>query len=107
MGIDGIFNLIRPILSKMHISSFSGKTIAIDAMSWLYKGCYGCSYELNMQIETSRFLNYIVKMISLLRFYNIKRNNKLNNLNRKRDFFRNFIIFLEKLLKKRMHFFVY
>ena len=53
MGIDGLLKLLDPLVLKEHISSFHDKTAAIDIMSWLYKGCYRCAFELNQNIETN------------------------------------------------------
>lgn len=41
-------------------------------MSWLYKGCYRCAFELNQNIDTNDFLYYIFEMIDLLFYYQIK-----------------------------------
>ena len=40
MGIDGLLNLLKPIALKTHISTFKGKTVGVDILPWLYKGCY-------------------------------------------------------------------
>jgi len=40
MGIDGLLLLLKPMTQKLHISAFQGKTLGIDALPWLYKGCY-------------------------------------------------------------------
>ena len=47
MGIEGLLSFLKPALLSQHISQFKNKTAAIDAKTWLYKGCYSCSYELN------------------------------------------------------------
>jgi len=41
-------------------------------MSWIYKGCYRCAFELNQNIESNNFLYYIFEMIDLLTYYKIK-----------------------------------
>ena len=33
-----------------HISTFRDQRAAIDIMSWIYKGCYRCAFELNRNI---------------------------------------------------------
>ena len=71
MGIDGLLKLLYPIVDKEHISSFANKVAAIDMMSWLYKGCYRCSFEHNQNIESNDFLYYIFEMLEILSFYNI------------------------------------
>lgn len=63
---------LEPVVIKEHISTFQNKTVAIDMMSWLYKGCYRCAFELNQNIDTNDFLYYIFEMIDLLFYYQIK-----------------------------------
>lgn len=41
-------------------------------MSWIYKGCYRCAFEHNQNIESNEFLYYILEMLELLSYYNIK-----------------------------------
>jgi 5'-3' exonuclease len=72
MGIEGLLKFLEPVVIKEHISSFQFQTAAIDIMSWLYKGCYRCAYELNQNIESNNFLYYIFEMIDLLSYYKIK-----------------------------------
>jgi exonuclease-1 len=50
MGIEGLLNLLKPITEKEHISTFKNQRIAIDAMPWIYKGCYSCAFDLNQNI---------------------------------------------------------
>jgi len=64
--------LLDPITLKEHISTFRDKRAAIDIMSWIYKGCYRCAFEHNQNIESNAFLYYILEMLDLLSFYNIK-----------------------------------
>lgn len=47
MGIDGLLPLLKPVVEKQHLSSFRGKRVAVDARIWLYKGCYGYTFQLN------------------------------------------------------------
>lgn len=41
-------------------------------MSWVYKGCYRCAYDHNLNIESNSFLYYILEMLELLAYYRIK-----------------------------------
>ena len=72
MGIEGLLSFLKPIITKSHISSFENQTVAIDAMSWLYRGSYSCSYELNMNIKTKDYLHFINKCLQMLRRHKIK-----------------------------------
>ncbi|CAD8124281.1 unnamed protein product [Paramecium sonneborni] len=71
MGIDNLLNFIKPALVERCITYYRGKTAAVDAMSWLYRGCYSCAYDLNQDIQTNDFLYYVQKMLIMLREYEI------------------------------------
>lgn len=45
---------------------------AIDASAWIYKGAYACAIDLAHGNKTYRYLNYTLKMVRLLRRWNIK-----------------------------------
>lgn len=59
MGIDNLLNFLKPALVERCITYYRGKTAAIDAMSWLYRGCYSCAQELNQDIKTNDYLYYV------------------------------------------------
>ena len=73
MGINDLLNIYKPLLTQEHISILKNKTCAIDIMVWLYKGVYA---SLNNQKEQNEkndiYLNYPLKMISLLLSFDIK-----------------------------------
>jgi exonuclease-1 len=73
MGINDLLNIYKPLLTQEHISILKKKTCAIDIMVWLYKGVYA---SLNNQKEQNEkndiYLNYPLKMISLLLSFDIK-----------------------------------
>lgn len=72
MGIDNLLSFLKPITLVSHISSFENQTVVVDAMSWLYRGCYSCAYELNMGIPTKDFLYFLNKSVLMLRRHHIK-----------------------------------
>ena len=72
MGVHDLLKIFKPVLKKIHISEFKGKTVAVDMMTWLYRGVYSCCNELNSNIQTDLYLNYPLKMISMLTQFNIK-----------------------------------
>ena len=47
MAIEGLLRLFKNETHKTHIQNFRGKYAAVDAMSWLYKACYSCAYEIH------------------------------------------------------------
>lgn len=41
MGITGLLPLLRSVTRRVHLEQFSGRSVAVDAYSWLHKGIYG------------------------------------------------------------------
>ena len=73
MGINDLLNLYKPLLTQEHISTLKNKTCAIDIMVWLYKGIYASLNNQKDQKEKNDiYLNYPLKMISLLLSFDIK-----------------------------------
>lgn len=52
MGIQGLLPLLKSVTKKVHIESFAGEAVAIDAYSWLHKGVYSCVADLYHQRPT-------------------------------------------------------
>jgi exonuclease 1 len=46
MGIPGLLPALKSITTTVHINTYAGKKVAVDAYSWLHKGAYSCSKEL-------------------------------------------------------------
>jgi len=72
MGIKNLLKLLKAVTVKAKITNFSGKTAAIDASAWLYKGIYSCSWELATKVPTHGYLSYPLKMVDLLLKHSIK-----------------------------------
>ncbi|CAI2364037.1 unnamed protein product [Moneuplotes crassus] len=72
MGIQGLFQLLKPITKQENLRDFEGQTCAIDIMGWIYKGVYSCSYEIANNWGSFSYLSYPLKMIKLLQSFNIK-----------------------------------
>jgi len=66
MGIKGLLPAISDTFQRKHLRDFTQKTAAIDAYSWLHKGCFTCSVELARGEPTDRFVAYFMKRINLL-----------------------------------------
>jgi len=55
MGITGLLPFLKGIQKDIHISSFKGMKVGVDAYCWLHKGVYSCSTQIVMKtakIET-------------------------------------------------------
>jgi exonuclease 1 len=72
MGIQGLFQLLKPIIKQENLKDFEGQTWAVDVMCWLYKGLYSWSYEVGKNWGTFSYLSFPLKMIKLLQSFNIK-----------------------------------
>ena len=51
MGIKGLLQFLSNAQRDVHIGSFKGQTVAIDAYCWLHKGAYSCALQLVMKTE--------------------------------------------------------
>lgn len=71
MGIHDLLKLLKPVMFQVHVSEFKNKTIAVDMMTWLYRGVYSCCDYINKDMHSDLYLNYPLKMIALLTQYNI------------------------------------
>ncbi|KAJ7975199.1 Exonuclease 1 [Quillaja saponaria] len=74
MGIKDLLRFMKPYIEPIHIKKYAGKRVGIDAYSWLHKGAYSCSMELCLNLDSekkSRYLEYFMHRINLLRYYKI------------------------------------
>jgi len=46
MGVTGLLPVIKSVMDEVHVSKYAGKTVGVDASSWLYKGAYSCPVDL-------------------------------------------------------------
>jgi len=67
MGVTDLIRLLKPASRNIFISELSNQTAAIDMMTWLYKGVYSCAFESSRD----NYLNYPIKMLSLLSAHKI------------------------------------
>jgi len=68
MGIQGLHSAV---LSKVgearHISVFRGKKVAVDAMTWLHRGCHGCATELALNLKTDAYVKFCLGCVEVRR----------------------------------------
>lgn len=72
MGISGLLPLLKSIQQQKHLSELSGKTLAVDGYVWLHKGAYGCATELVTGKPTTRYVDYAMHRIRLMRHHGIE-----------------------------------
>ncbi|KAH9913905.1 PIN domain-like protein, partial [Amylocystis lapponica] len=72
MGISGLLPLLKDIQVNKHLSEFAGKTVAVDAYVWLHRGTYGCAPELATGRRTTKYVEYAMHRVRLLRHHGIQ-----------------------------------
>ncbi len=63
--------MLKSISRSVHLEQFSGKTVAIDAYSWLHKGAYSCSLDLVLGVANDSYITYCLNRLNLLLHYNV------------------------------------
>ncbi|RLN76560.1 hypothetical protein BBJ28_00025242, partial [Nothophytophthora sp. Chile5] len=60
---------LKSVVDQVHISKYAGKTVAIDAAGWLYKGAYSCPVDLVVGASTDAYVSrlFLVCAVRLLR----------------------------------------
>ncbi|KAH9941805.1 PIN domain-like protein [Epithele typhae] len=72
MGISGLLPLLKDIQNSKHLSEFRGQTLAVDGYVWLHRGIYGCAAEISTGKKTTRYVEYAMHRVRLLRHYGIQ-----------------------------------
>ncbi|KAH7923456.1 PIN domain-like protein [Leucogyrophana mollusca] len=72
MGISGLLPLLKSIQVNKHLSEFSGQTLAVDAYVWLHRGVYACATELATGKATTKYVDYAMHRVRLLRHHKIQ-----------------------------------
>ncbi|CAA7388537.1 unnamed protein product [Spirodela intermedia] len=72
MGIQGLLPMLKSIMVPMHVKDLAGQSVAVDTYSWLHKGAFSCSREICKGLPTSRYVDYCMYRVNLLRHFGIK-----------------------------------
>ncbi|KAI0676335.1 PIN domain-like protein [Trametes maxima] len=72
MGISGLLPLLKDIQTNKHLSEFRGQTLAVDAYVWLHRGSYGCAAELVTGKPTTKYVEYAMQRVRVLRHHGIE-----------------------------------
>ena len=72
MGIQGLLPLLKPIQKQRHLSELAGQTIAVDGYVWLHRGAYACATELVLNKPTTKYVDFSMHRVRLLKHYNIR-----------------------------------
>lgn len=72
MGIQGLLPLLKDVQNSVHVSSYAGKTLGIDAYVWLHRGAYGCAREIVLGDPTPRYIAHAVSRIRMLQHFGVK-----------------------------------
>ncbi|KAF8840562.1 PIN domain-like protein [Paxillus ammoniavirescens] len=72
MGISGLLPLLKSIQVNKHLSDFAGQTLAVDAYVWLHRGVYACATDLATGKKTTKYVDYAMHRVRLLRHHKIQ-----------------------------------
>ena len=74
MGIPGLLRELNALVGRdAHISTYSGKRVAVDASGWLHRACYSCALDLlQSPATTTGHLVLLRAFLALLASYDIK-----------------------------------
>ena len=72
MGIQGLLPLLKDAQKSVHVSSYAGKTLGIDAYVWLHRGAYGCAREIVLGDPTPRYIAHALSRIRMLQHFGVK-----------------------------------
>lgn len=54
MGIQGLLQALKSVTAPVHVGSYRGHKVAVDAYCWLHRGAYCCAQELVNGMPTDR-----------------------------------------------------
>lgn len=52
MGIQGLHPKLSSLEKVVSIKKYAGKCVAVDGHTWLYRGAYGCAYDITQGFDT-------------------------------------------------------
>ncbi|XP_017780251.1 PREDICTED: exonuclease 1 [Nicrophorus vespilloides] len=74
MGITGLIPFLKkknPAIERGHLRDFKNKRVAIDAYCWLHRGVFCCAEDLFFGRKTTKYIDYCMKYINLLKHFKI------------------------------------
>eukprot|EP01083_Nonionella_stella_P100469 283419_1 len=71
MGIQNLLPELKPITKYAKLSQFDGQTCGVDASCWLHRGSYSCALQLVSDQFTTKYLQFTLHCINLLKSFNI------------------------------------
>ncbi len=66
MGVPGLLQVLKPLVTASHISNFANRKVAVDGYSWLHKALYGCCVDICNGNETDGWIRYCLSFIDIL-----------------------------------------
>jgi len=55
MGVKGLLPVLASIVKKVSLTTYAGKTIAIDGYVWLHRATFSCAKELCTGAPTDKY----------------------------------------------------
>ncbi|QLG74921.1 hypothetical protein HG535_0H02480 [Zygotorulaspora mrakii] len=71
MGISGLLPQLKAIQNPVSLHRYEGQTLGIDGYAWLHRAACSCAMELSMDKPTSKYLEFFIKKIGMLKAFKI------------------------------------
>ena len=72
MGVQGLLKFVKSVTSDAHIGDYRGRTVAVDASSWLHRGARACAGELVRGEPTAAYLTFTLRMLGLFAEHGVR-----------------------------------
>eukprot|EP00903_Cladosiphon_okamuranus_P010646 g10067.t1 len=72
MGIPGLLGALKSVTYPIHVSSYRGLTVGVDAYCWLHRGAFSCGTELCTGVATEKYVAFCMKRVNLLLHHGIQ-----------------------------------
>ncbi|KAI7888797.1 PIN domain-like protein [Mucor mucedo] len=71
MGIKGLLPVLKPVEKAIVINEYAGQCVAVDGYGWLYRGAYGCAYDLAQGLQTTSYVKFFMHLVKMLLYNNV------------------------------------
>lgn len=72
MGVSGLLQQLKEIQTKQSLSSYKGKTLAVDTYGWLHRGLILCAQDLCTDAPTRGYVTSVMKKVDMLRHFGVE-----------------------------------
>ena len=67
MGVQGLLKFVKSVTSDAHIGDYRGRTVAVDASSWLHRGARASVGDNLRGQPTTKWMGWPLRMVQMLK----------------------------------------